>query len=172
MTSRRLFVGGLLALLVVSAAGAVMATAQERSEKQMIEERQAVAVAQAPRATKDPVGLRPSATPDSEWPSGIFEGRQPPFPSSYVRISNHWQSLLDGVYVQVYAGALTSDPDQGLVITVRTSRQGAPLGNQTVFAPRRGGALRIDSAVGSELRLISAAGDTYTFDARAARYLD
>lgn len=158
-------------MLLVVATTAAIATAQERDEKQAIEDQQEFAKAQAPRATKDPANARPIASPDPEWPSGIFETSEGPFSSSYVRITNQWQSLVDGVYVRAYAGALTADSEQGFIIVVRTSREGAPLGHQTQLTPRRSGSLRIESVADTILKLTSARGEAYRFDVRAGRFL-
>lgn len=168
---KRLWIAGLAVAFAVAASTALNAVAQERDEKRAIEEQQKIAIANAPRAEKsDPAQLRPSSSPDPEWPTGIFETGQAPFSSSYARVVNQWQGVIDGAYVQVFAGALTSIPENGALIVVRTSFTNSPLGHQVYPAPGARGPLRLTSATGAVLEATSSMGESFSFDLRAGRY--
>ncbi|HWQ45684.1 MAG TPA: hypothetical protein VN376_02390 [Longilinea sp.] len=49
-------------------------------------------------------------------PSGIFRGFLSPFSADEVTITTQWQGMLGELWLQVFAGALVSDPTQGIVI--------------------------------------------------------
>ncbi len=66
----------------------------------------------------DPCIGWPTAVPRdfSRLPSGIFEGLLSPFSADEVIITNQWQGMLGEMWLQVFAGALVSDPTQGIII--------------------------------------------------------
>ena len=56
--------------------------------------------------------------------TGIIENPSAPFSASDFVISNAWQEYVDGSYVLVYAGSMTKDPAQGILIVCRDSNHG------------------------------------------------
>ncbi len=96
---------------------------------------------------------------------GVLEGRQPPpgYERTY-RVSNQWA----GDTVLVYAGSLYDDESQGVVVVMTrdlVSSTSSRLGEFRTEAKE--GALRIVSAEGNVLNLITATGTEYTFDVSA-----
>jgi hypothetical protein len=112
----------------------------------------------------DPKYRPPSDTP-TPWRSGIFESGNAPFPSSVYYIENQWQDVVEGEHVNVFAGEYTQDPSQGVVMLALTSLDGKALSVKESPTPTKVGALKIVSANGFVLRLISTKGSSFTMDA-------
>jgi len=118
-----------------------------------------------PKDPKRGVAVVPSPGP---WPSGIFESPQAPFTPALYRISNQWQGRIGDEFVQVFAGAKTADPSQGVVVVLTTSA--IDLSNRTpqtggfYLTPEKLGALRIVSADGTHLTLATPSGKRFAFD--------
>ncbi len=99
-------------------------------------------------------------------PTGIFEGGEAIIHGYEAAISNHWQGLPDGLLVQVFAGALADDPQQGvLYVAAWTQENNAPQ-ISCYLTPSRDGAARILSAENDLLTVQAAGGSTWTFDWR------
>jgi hypothetical protein len=146
---------------------------QSLEEKLEIVEResQARALAQALDIPK-PLGAAaaaPTAAPEVERPAGIFEDVQGPFSSQELVVANAWQGQIDGEWVQVYAGALTDDPTQGVVVVLVAGQPGAASGSQHL-TPAKAGAVRIVAAEGTRLTLEAADGTRFTFDAATRQF--
>jgi hypothetical protein len=117
------------------------------------------------------------------WPSGIFalgEAAFPagqPFPGNVYQISNVWQGQLDGQHVRVFAGSYLSVPAQGTVVMQRVPADLWP--KRDVGTPRAtlfttetdAGSLRITSAAGDTLSLLSSEGMAFTFDVKLGQLL-
>lgn len=170
----------LAALLGLAIVGTMVMAANDRgavaqpdfeAEKRSIEQRYEE-LKRAPRVAKpaDPEAARPPASVPEEWPTGIFEESQAPFSSEDVRIVNHWQAKVGDHYVQVYAGSLTQQPQQGVVIVTRTSLRGAPLGAARHRTPQGIGPVRIVAADGLKLTLAAVNGRSLTFDVATAQF--
>ena len=121
-----------------------------------------------PQPAKDPrrgVATLPSPAP---WPSGIFETPQAPFSPALYRIANQWQGRIGDEFVQVYAGAKTADPTQGVIVVLTTSA--IDLSDRTAqtggfyLTTEKLGALRIVSATGTSLALVTPGGMQFVFD--------
>jgi hypothetical protein len=97
------------------------------------------------------------------WPVGIFSGPAP-FPSSIYSIENEWQGLVSGSHLQVYAGGLSQNPSQGVVIVQQTSVDLANVQTTVVETPDHGGALRITDARSLSLYLVGSTGERYVFN--------
>jgi hypothetical protein len=103
-------------------------------------------------------------TADSSWPTGIFNNGQAPFPSEMYVFENQWQQVVDGNYVNVYAGALGTDPKQGVLVMV-TRPDLTSQGNVTVYlTSTKTGSLHITQADNLLLGIVSQNGSTYKFD--------
>jgi len=103
-----------------------------------------------------------------EFALGILELHQSIFPPAVYLIENQWWGRLRGQPVGVYAGSVTADPRQGLVILVRPNPEDPGLSYlepPSVYRTQEwNGALRITGATGNILAIASAEGATYTFD--------
>lgn len=122
----------------------------------------------APQPSGDPNrGAGVPIGPASPLPTGIFTQGQPPFPPAQYTITSAWRGVVGVEYVMVYAGALSADPAQGVVViltlAVRHLGPGSPGGE--LRSPSRVGPLRIDSADGTVLHLVAPGGVAFTFDA-------
>jgi hypothetical protein len=131
----------------------------------------------------DPVAARPEPTPDPLPPTGIVP-ITPPFPAeSYTIHEQGWQAVQAGKRIAVYAGALTADRAQGLVIVEVASlpkpsaaptftKPGRELQDDqtrlfTRFpTPTREGAVEIVGAQGQRLTLKAESGKILVFDVR------
>lgn len=113
----------------------------------------------------------PPHTTPAPWPSGIFERSQAPLPASLYTITNQWQNDVGGRHVQVYVGAETPFPSQGVVIVQTTSLDLQTVRTMTYLTPVTSGRLRIVAAQGSQLTLTAASGTSYVFDVVARTLL-
>ena len=144
-------------------------TAASLKQKLAVESQEAqvqAAARNAPQPAKNPKTPRPAATPEP-WPTGIFETPQAPFSTSLYQITNQWQGRIGDEFVQVYAGARTADPSQGVLVVLTTSA--LDLSDHTTtsggFYPLvASGSLRIVAGDASGLSISSARGLAFTFD--------
>lgn len=137
----------------------------------LLGEAAARAAPQADAAAK-PSGLRPAGptpAPDLARPRGIVEEVQGPFSSQEITVENAWQEQVNGQWVQVYAGALASDPAQGVVIVLAQTSEGMTGSRHPT--PVKAGAVRLVSADGLRLTLVAASGATIYFDAAARQFV-
>jgi hypothetical protein len=87
-----------------------------------------------------------------------------------VDTQNAWVGLVDGNEVDVIAGALPSDPEQGIIrIIVSVFRGGI---SEIIPTPTRHGGVRVVSEHNNRLTLVSTDGTTYYFDVPARRFVD
>jgi hypothetical protein len=124
----------------------------------------------------NPLSARPSPTPDPPPPTGLIE-ITPPFPASmYLFDERGWQDVQAGRRITAYAGALSADRAQGVVVigvaalpTPRAVPDFTELtGNEPRFAtfptPTKDGAVRIVAAAGARLTLKTESGKSFVFD--------
>jgi hypothetical protein len=105
-------------------------------------------------------------------PRGILNRQQGPFGSQYALVENAWQDTVDGVWVQVFAGHLTQESKQGVVIVnVLKSDLDTSGPLETFKTPTASGSVRIVAADGTKLTLKAADGKTWVFDVAARQYL-
>jgi hypothetical protein len=124
--------------------------------------------AKAPRMQRQSQSLpqRPNATPPLPHRSAgngtIVESGLAPFPASMYTFENRWFQKTPAGDLVVYAGGSRDDPAQG-VVAVRLI--GASLGPATVYrTPMRSGPVRVTSAEGQRLNLVTSAGTPLVFD--------
>lgn len=110
------------------------------------------------------------STPEP-WPAGIFDESEAPFPAGRYGIVNRWQQDFGGHHVVVYAGALGTDPLQGVLVVMIYAMDSSTVSIQEIRSSGRQGALRIGSALGRRLTVRPATGVALTFDAEAVRFL-
>jgi len=123
--------------------------------------------AQAPRQEKvapplPAAALQTQAEPQPEL-EGIFEGSQGLIKPAMADIRNVWQAERDGILIQVFAGALPDQPEQGLVLIVQI-RPDLRRTMEMRQAPGATGALRIIEARQALLLLAAEDGSRLTFD--------
>lgn len=158
-------------------AGCESPTRELPAEKQailkMAEQHQHLALQN--EAPPNPAGQPPpelATPPDPEWQTGIIEGHAAPFSGSVFQLENQWQQVLGERHVNVYAGALGEDRQQGVVIvqTTHVADLAHPSNPVFVRSPARTGALRIVEERGALLTLRALDGSTYTFDVASASF--
>jgi hypothetical protein len=116
---------------------------------------------------KDPtLAPAPPTIEPIAFPTGLFDGGGDAFYSGDVTIQNYWQNIVNGETVQVFAGALYQDPEQGLVIVVGLSPSGR------YYTPTRAGSVRITAENNLRLTLISANGATFYFDLPSHQFVN
>jgi hypothetical protein len=137
--------------------------AAKRAEVQRAEQ-QRLAALSLPRPNKVPVPTKKFTTPPENWPSGIFVNGQAPFPGSVYSFENQWQGMLNGVHVNVYAGSLRHDRQQGLLIMTTTSMDLQARSSDIYFTPYKAGPLTILAQDGPALRLAGQSGARFVFN--------
>lgn len=120
-------------------------------------------VARAHAPAEDP-GYIPPPSASTVWRSGIIQSGLSPLPSEEFAITNQWQGVVDGIHVNVFAGASRTDGTQGVLVVMRTSASFVPLGTTMVSVPTNTGALHIESAsVSNVLTVQSTSGQSWVF---------
>ena len=110
------------------------------------------------------------STPEP-WPAGILEESEAPFPAGRYGIVNRWQQDFGGHHVVIYAGALGTDPSQGVLVVMLYAMDSSTVSIQEIRSPGRQGPLRIMNELGRVLTARSSTGPALTFDAEAIRFL-
>jgi hypothetical protein len=121
-----------------------------------------------PQRAKDPSHKPPLPPSLAEKPlQGIIENGQAPLPPRYA-IQNQWQAKQDdGDWLQVWAGSLRDDPEQGLLVVQQIKHHFTQRETPRVIEATYGaGSLKIVSAKGMTLHLVDASGGRFRFDAR------
>lgn len=131
-------------------------------EQQLVNQR-----AQAPndKAARNPSAARPPAAAPEAWASGIFDESDAPFAAARYTIANRWQEDFGGHHVVIYAGSLGTDGGQGVLVVMVYSMDSSTVVSKEFIWPKHQGGLRIASANGRLLKVISAAGPALTFNA-------
>lgn len=88
--------------------------------------------------------------------TGIIDRPSVPFSGRRYEINNAWQELVDGDYILVFAGALATEPAQGILIVFHDVDNSFKF----ILAPIKGGRLRIVDAKGYRLVIQQANVDT------------
>lgn len=165
------------------AAGAGKQEAIALLDAEMREQR---ALAKAKRPKKpDPLAARRESQPDPRPSAPGLVDVSPPFPSSvYLLGETGWQEVVGESQKVVYAGALTLDARQGIVIVVRSKRvpdspapdfarqdQGLDIRFRVFKTPGRVGAVEIVAADGQLLTVAVSSGQRFRFDVRTERFV-
>lgn len=104
-------------------------------------------------------------------PRGIIQSSQGRWPGSEYVIQNRWQDQIAGQWVQIYAGNVTNDTMEGVVLVVVSSSDWTTSKFVGPFRAGRLGSLRIVDAVGTILTLQSSTGGQLKFDAVAEHFV-
>jgi len=103
--------------------------------------------------------------------SGIFPGDGGLFHDGQAVIANHWQSLVGGDYLQVYAGVKSKNSALGVVVVMVTSANRMQTQAQVYQAPPDTGPLEIIGANGLVLKLQAGNGRLLDFDLRTRQFI-
>ena len=178
--SGRSVVSSLVVTLALLAGGAVALAAPGTSrvsslasEKAAIEASYDALRRAAPTSGPRAAGAQrpPAASTPEPWPAGIFDETEAPFPAGRYVIVNRWQQDFGGHHVVVYAGAVGTDPSQGVLVVMTYALDSSSVSIHEIRSSGGKGALRIGSALGRVLTVRAATGVALTFDAEAGRFL-
>jgi hypothetical protein len=119
-----------------------------------------------PRAKNAAKPLPPGAAErEPPWRTGIIDSGQAPLPGSQFTFENQWQNVSQGHHVNVYVGAETDNPAQGVVAVQQTTLDGAASDAPHVYRPQGvTGPLRIVAEHGAVLVLASPHGAMLLFN--------
>ena len=117
---------------------------------------------------------RPStAQPPEAVPPVFVEGikEKVSWTSSNLTLENAWSKNIDGMHITVLAGSETAEPSKG-VLVIDYQEMKSPYGHEFEFlVPPIPGPLRIVSADGLRLTLVSETGAKAVFDMSLAKFL-
>ena len=137
-------------------------------QNQLANQAEASALAAAKNPDRCAWQSQVDAQVDPQRQTGIIEDAQPPFHSFEFSAGNMWQGWMENRWVQVYAGALGSDPTQGVLIVVRENGGGT----EWVQTPSGSGALRLTAEINHRLTVSSTGGQIFYFDVAAMSFAD
>jgi hypothetical protein len=106
-------------------------------------------------------------------PTGIYDSQQvePEASLLFIDAQNAWKGLGDGYSFALYAGALQSDPDQGVLILDMVSPEGG--GYSQYVTSSKHGALRIVSNTqNNRFTLTAADGTVFYFDLPTRQFVN
>ena len=138
----------------------------------MAQQIQQIQSARPPEGLEGASSIRPPVEQaDPAFRAGIFEGGEGLFRATQAVIENYWQDVVNGEYVQVFAGAAGEDASQGVVYVVVTT---ADRMNREVVgypAPDQNGSLRIVGVENNVLTLEEQNGEGTRFDVVEREFL-
>lgn len=165
-----LLAGGAVALAAPGSSRVSSVASEKAAIEASYDAQRRAAPTNGPASAK--VAQRPlSASTPEPWPAGIFDESEAPFPAGRYVIVNRWQLDFGGHHVVVYAGALGTDPSQGVLVVMVYAMDSSTVSIHEIRSAGRQGALRIGSALGRNLTVRPATGAALTFDAEAVRFL-
>ena len=121
-----------------------------------------------PRGTMTPLSSSPAATLADGIDNDPLVPRPLPRYEKSSKILNAWRKHTPDHYYLVYAGCITDDPKQGMVLVFQPSI----LSFNQYLTPKKSGAVRIIEEHGFYLVLRAENGDIYYFDAFGERFID
>jgi hypothetical protein len=122
------------------------------------------AISRATHQASSPTSALPATFPPTgtnESPETILVGKQLGFD-----VLNAWGGILNGKPISVYAGASSTDPNQGEIFILIYDGIAKPF-----LTPTKHGAVRVVSEHNNRLTLVSTDGTTYYFDIPAMSYV-
>jgi hypothetical protein len=127
--------------------------AAQRASSMIIHPDPAVDSVAEPRFVSDPI-----------FQEGIFDGDEGIFRPEQAFIQNYWQSELANSYLQVFAGVLGGDEEQGIVYVLETTSDRYQTDFELYLAPQKSGSLRIIGESDYRLILLSEDQTEIIFD--------
>jgi len=170
LRSRPMLALGVAILLMATASVALSARPTTLLDAKLAQ-RQAIdadtqAARSGTRAAADPNFVSPVRTPPP-YATGIIvdNGNGAPAPSEDFVTRGVWRGLVNSEVATVYSGGSATDPNQGMLIVVRTSAdflRTRPL--ERYRTATASGLLRIVAAEGARVSLTSEGGEPFTFE--------
>ncbi|MEM8530939.1 MAG: hypothetical protein AAGF95_08860 [Chloroflexota bacterium] len=114
-------------------------------------------------------GRPPETAGDITPPRGILTGYNDIFKRN-IDIRNVWQDEVDGIWWQIYAGAIAAEPDKGVVVVVKMEADGTPI--QRYETPEQVGAVRIIAEQSEQLTLEAEDGTLFVFDIPSREFVE
>lgn len=104
-------------------------------------------------------------------PTGIYDDQRVKIDAAllFIDAQNAWGGFNDGYRYGLYAGALQSNPDQGVVALITNMPDGKRI--EQLLTPSQHGALHVVSEQNNRLTLLAADGETFYFDVPARRFV-
>jgi type II secretory pathway pseudopilin PulG len=146
---------------------ASQANITEKLMQLQIDQARAEQARQMPKPPKPGPGAllqRAVIPPDANWPAGILQTSLSPFPPDAYTIQNHYQALVNGQHLSVFAGSLANDPFQGVVIRLTLSLDLQHSSTKVFQTADRVGSLHVAQVSGAILTLTSSTGAAFQFD--------
>jgi len=181
MLRRFILIGGLVAVLLGGVALATVAVAAHNPGAQptldkaaLIRQRIAAQQAAAAAATGS-AARQPQYEPAGQVPqlqTGIFpmsDGAPAAIPMRLFHLTNRAQIQVDNVYTIVYAGALASNPQQGVLAVFQENLVTGAESQRQYLAPRADGPLTLTAIHGTVLSFTTPGGHG-TFDLATGRF--
>jgi hypothetical protein len=106
----------------------------------------------------------PQFISDPIFQEGIFVGDEGIFRPDQAVIQNYWQGELENAYIQVFAGALGNDPEQGVIYVLVTTSDRLQTEFEQYLTPQKSGSLQIIEKSNSDLILLSEDHTEIIFD--------
>jgi hypothetical protein len=101
---------------------------------------------------------------DTIFPKGIFEGDAGTFKPDEVVIQNRWQGVLENGYIIAFAGSLSDNIQQGVVVVRKTSLDRRTTRYEKFMAPGQTGSLKILGEQKLRLTLQTSSGAALIFN--------
>ena len=103
--------------------------------------------------------------------TGIYDDQRVKISASllFIDAQNAYGGFNNGYRYAVYAGALQTDPDQGVVALITNLPDGKRF--EQLLTPSKHGALHVVSEQNNRLTLLAADGETFYFDVPARRFV-
>ena len=104
-------------------------------------------------------------------PTGIYDDQRVKISAAllFIDAQNAWGGFSDGYRFVLYAGALYSDPDQGVVELITNLPDGKRF--EQLLTSSKHGALHVVSEQNNRLTLLAADRETFYFDVPARRFV-
>ena len=114
-------------------------------------------------------GPPPVIADDTTPPRGILTEYNDIFKRK-IDIRNVWQDEVDGVWWQIYAGAIAAEPEKGILVARKMEADGTP--RTSYETPIQVGAVRIIAEQNQQLTLEAEDGTLFVFDLPSREFVD
>ncbi len=150
----------LFATVALAHAADTAASKEQRLKTEEAQHRLMWAAPKHPGFLRAPLGFRLS----EQWRSGVIDSGLAPLSGSVYDLKNQYQNLIAGRHVSIFAGALRSDPSQGIIVILNRGIDPSLVSSpQTYRIGNHQGAVQIVAAQGALLRLRASSGALFTF---------
>ena len=133
---------------------------------------QAVAAIVTSKAIGEATDLATTRTPETPiyLPTGIYDDQRVKISAAllFIDAQNAWSGIVDGQHFTLYAGALQSDPEQGVVFMITESLSTF----EQFVSPSKHGVLRALDEQNDRVILIALDGTMFYFDVPTRQFVD